>query len=339
MNTNMHKLSLVLIGAIAMLSVSLAMAQTYTGDLTLSTQAEVDAFGYSEVTGSLTISGDDIVALDALSGLTSIGGNLSLGQNPALLSAENVFPNLTNIGWGIYLYRTSLVTFSGFDALLSTGDNIDFWYNASLTSVSGFSALQTAGWSLEFGGNPVLTIMPEFASLQTITSSLFILDNFSLSRISGFNALEYVDWSFTINGNGSLENLCGFYNYLSISDPYTGRGSFSIDGNSPNIPNPMPVQNIMDAGPCFLSPEEQIDQLMLDIEVMGFANNGIKNKLLKSLDKVKKSVQAGKLATAVSELESLMGTIADFEKSKKIDGATADILTSATLAIIVGIDS
>lgn len=255
------------------------------------------------------------------------------------MSAENAFPGLTNVGWGIYIYHTSLVTFSGFDALLSTGDNIDFWFNASLTSVSGFSTLQTVGWSLEFGGNPVLTIMPEFKSLQTIKGSLLILDNYSLSGISGFNALEYVDWSFNIDRNNSLENFCGLNNYLSTNDPYTGGGSFSIDSNSPNIPSPTPVQHILDAGPCFLSPIEQINQLMLDIEVMEFANNGIQNKLLKSVANVKESVEANDLVTAVSQLETLMGTIADFEKNGKIDKATADVLTTDILIIIDAIDS
>ena len=40
-----------------------ASAQTYTGNLTLTTQAQVDAFNYTEVTGNLTIAGnpsDDI---------------------------------------------------------------------------------------------------------------------------------------------------------------------------------------------------------------------------------------------------------------------------------------
>ena len=95
----------------------------------------------------------------------------------------------------------------------------------------------------------------------------------------------------------------------------------------------------MDAGTCFPSAAEQIDQLMLDIEVMELANNGIRNKLLRSLATAKKSVQADKLVTAVSELESLMGAVADFEKSKKMDAATADVLTSATLDIIIAIES
>ena len=42
-------------------------AQVYTGDLTLSSQSEVDAFNYTEVTGNLTMQGSDIGDLSPLS--------------------------------------------------------------------------------------------------------------------------------------------------------------------------------------------------------------------------------------------------------------------------------
>ena len=49
-------------------------AQVCAGDITLSSQAEVDAFNCAEVTGTLTISGTDITNLDGLYMLTKIGG-------------------------------------------------------------------------------------------------------------------------------------------------------------------------------------------------------------------------------------------------------------------------
>jgi hypothetical protein len=158
----MNKLATVLIALSGMLAFSTAVAQTYTGNLTLGSQADVDVFNYSEVTGSLTISGTDIVDLGPLSNLTSVGTYLSISDNTALVVVDG-FGNLTDVGWGIYVYyNTNLVSFSGFDQLLQTGDNIDFWYNDSLLDVSGFSSLHTVGWSLEFGGNPLLTSIPEF---------------------------------------------------------------------------------------------------------------------------------------------------------------------------------
>ncbi|NNM29086.1 MAG: hypothetical protein HKO57_06160, partial [Akkermansiaceae bacterium] len=241
---------------LAYLVVSSAGAVTFTGNVSLGTQAEVDAASvYTEITGSLTITGTDIDDLGPLAGLTSVGGYISIRSNPALVSALDVFPALTTVGGGIYVYyNANLETFSGFDALLQTGDNIDFWYNDSLVTVSGFSVLHTAGWSLEFGDNPVLTALPQFEALETISSSLFILDNPSLAGITGFNALQHVDWSFQIVGNASLQDLCGFYNYFSAHNPYSGDGSFDIKDNHPSLPNPTTIQDVLDAGPCLPPP-------------------------------------------------------------------------------------
>ena len=251
----MFKPTLLLIAITGMMSATLAYAQNpqiCPGNLTLSTQAEVDASKCREVGGSLTISGEDIVDLGPLSRLRTIGSYLSISDNTALTNVVDAFPSLTAVGGGIFVYyNPNLVIFSGLDALPETGDNIDFWFNDSLARVLGFSALQTAGWSLEFGGNPNLVSIPGFESLQTISSSLFILDNPRLPSITGFDALQYVDWSFDIVGNGSLDSVCGFHDYFTLSGgTYNGGGSFNISQNGPSLPDPTTIQDILDAGPC-----------------------------------------------------------------------------------------
>ena len=131
----------VLIALFSILHVSSARAQTHVGNLSLASQAEVEAFNYTDITGSLTISGGDIVDISPLSALTSVGSYISISGNAAL-SVVDGFENLTNIGGGLYIYyNASLASFSGFGALMATGDNIDFWYNDSLVSVSGFESL------------------------------------------------------------------------------------------------------------------------------------------------------------------------------------------------------
>ena len=332
MNMSVLKLTVLF----SMLTFSSALAQTFTGDLSLSSQAEVDAFDYSEVTGSLTISGDDIVDLGPLSALTTVGEYLSISHNPTLVVVDG-FENLTDVGWGIYVYyNAELVSFSGFDALLQTGDNIDFWYNDSLVDVSGFSSLHTVGWSLEFGGNPLLISIPRFESLELIASSLFILDNPSLRNITGFNSLLYVDWSFQIIGNSSLKNLCGFYNYFSLSGFYTGNGYFNINTNHPDLPDPTTIQDILDAGPC--DPIQLIDDLILEIEGMGLSN-GTTNSLVNSLAKARKSLENGKDSNATNQLEALLDDILALERRGKIDATAAHYLAVAVLEIIAVINS
>jgi hypothetical protein len=331
----MNRLAVLLIVLSSILTVTTAVAQIHTGNLTLTSQAEVNAFDYSEVTGTLSISGADIVDLSPLSPLTSVGKYISISNNTALVVAEG-FENVTDVGWGISVYNnTNMVSFSGFDALEQTGDNIDFWYNDSLVSVSGFGSLHTAGWSLEFGGNPVLTSIPDFESLQLISSSLFILDNAALTRISSFKSLQYVDYSFDIVGNASLASLCGFHDYLSANESYTGGGSFNISDNHPSLPSPATRQDILDAGRCGVA---LLDSLILDIQAMELSP-GTSNRLLRELGKTKNFVESGRDGDAVGKLASLIDDIVSLESRGKIDGATADYLVMAILDVIDAIGS
>jgi len=235
---------------VALWQASPVMGQTYPGNLNLTSQAEVDAFNYTEVTGYLNISGGDITDLSPLFMLRKVGSYLTIHHNSALAVVDG-FGSLTNVGSGIFINdNTNMVSVSGFGLLQRTGDNMDFWNNNLLVSISGFESLHTVDWSLEIGGNPSLTSLPGFPSLQTVTSSLFILDNTSLPRVTGFNALQSVGWSFNINGISSLSNLCGFVNYFSANNPYTGGGTFDISDNAPSLPNPTTIQDVLDAGPC-----------------------------------------------------------------------------------------
>lgn len=94
---------------------------TFTGNITLSTQAEIDAFGannYATINGNLTIDEDqtihDIVFLDALSTITTINGKLTL-QNLFNLLEIPQFENLTSVrgitiadNWGVLDFNSFL---------------------------------------------------------------------------------------------------------------------------------------------------------------------------------------------------------------------------------------
>jgi len=63
------------------------------GDISLSTQAQVDAFpgtyGCSEISGTLTISGNDITNLDSLYSVTTIG-KLNISSNSNLTNLNGL---------------------------------------------------------------------------------------------------------------------------------------------------------------------------------------------------------------------------------------------------------
>ncbi len=86
-------------------------AQTYNGDLTLTSQAEVDAFNYKRVNGTLTIKGYNITNIDSLKILlrsgsiiidsTNITNLFGLKNDSALYNINKLTisnnPNLTNV--------------------------------------------------------------------------------------------------------------------------------------------------------------------------------------------------------------------------------------------------
>ncbi|MBT8146790.1 MAG: hypothetical protein KJN90_08035, partial [Gammaproteobacteria bacterium] len=77
---------------------ALALAMQFEGNLNLSSQADVDdAAVYTSVTGSLSISGDDISDLSPLDNLAMVGSYIVIDQNPSLTTVTNGFPSLTDV--------------------------------------------------------------------------------------------------------------------------------------------------------------------------------------------------------------------------------------------------
>ena len=90
------------------------------GDVSLSTQAEVNSFAGTYITGSLTISGSDIVDLTPLSTLDSLGGDLLIEVNVALKNL-NGLSNLTSVGGNLLVSdNAALNIFCGLYPLLSS---------------------------------------------------------------------------------------------------------------------------------------------------------------------------------------------------------------------------
>ncbi|MEJ2196804.1 MAG: hypothetical protein P8X73_18365 [Ignavibacteriaceae bacterium] len=285
----MKKQAPFLLAAIIILAVSQQLqAQTYTGNLNLTTQAEVNAFNYTEVTGWLNIHGTDITDLSPLSNLVSVDGQLFI-TNTSLTTIDG-FSSLTTAGEILISENPVLQSFSDFHSLVSTlgGGNIEISNNVSLTSFSGFEVLQTVGWSFEISYNTVLTQIPDYPLLHTIASSLFIYDNPSLPEITGFNTLQSIGWAFFINENNALTGItgfkvlqsiafypwplfnppiiitdndvladfCGLYYFFNYnSGLYTGTNLVDISGN---LVNPS-IQDIINGGPCPGCPQPQGD--------------------------------------------------------------------------------
>ena len=81
-------------------------AQVIEGDVELTTQAQVDLFVGTSITGNLAIHYDwveninNIVDLSPLSTLTAVGGDLTIALNDSLVTL-NGLGNLTSVGGGL----------------------------------------------------------------------------------------------------------------------------------------------------------------------------------------------------------------------------------------------
>jgi uncharacterized repeat protein (TIGR01451 family) len=171
------------------------------GQVTLSTQAEVDAWDQSitELTGDVTISGNDITNVDALSNLTSISGILTLDRNIVL----------TNIN--------GLSNISSITGILTIGS---LYGNAVLTNIDGLSGLEDVEGTLSIDSNNALININGLSNISTITGTVKIGDtsgNNALSNIEGLLGLESVEGTLEIDGNNALTNIDGLAGLTSLN--------------------------------------------------------------------------------------------------------------------------
>lgn len=195
------------------------IAQTCAGDVALTTQAEVSAFDCSEVTGDLTISGADIVHLDGLSSLTSVGGSLSIANNPTL----------SDLG--------------GLSSLASIGGSLHMQNNEALTHVGGLSSLASVGGSVLVLRNTALMHLDGLSSLTSVSGTLRLWSNFALTHVDGLSSLTSVG-SLDITLNHTLTRCCGLFPVLNgngVADTVT----ISDNGVACNS-----VQDVLSGGQC-----------------------------------------------------------------------------------------
>jgi hypothetical protein len=209
------------------------------GDVMLSSQADVNNFQCTEITGQLYISGTDITDLSPLRGLTKVGALLITDCNslPTLdglsgitsITSRTGTPYVVGIAGNALLENLdglsgiandtlysisisnnpSLESINAFSSVETVFGLFSIANNASLKSMNGFkniSSLQEAGFSpyLLIDNNPLLTNLDGFSSLETIVghgANLDISNNATLSDIGGLSSLT------TISGGGRPTGL------------------------------------------------------------------------------------------------------------------------------------
>jgi hypothetical protein len=126
---------------------------TYTGNVTLASQAQVDAFSrcYHKIVGNVVIKNASIVNFWNLIEWDTITGNLTI-ENTGSDSLTG-FDNLRHVGGFVKIFNNaSLKTLDGFDDLIRVGGQLWIYNNFQLNDCCAIYPLLTATAPLGVGG-------------------------------------------------------------------------------------------------------------------------------------------------------------------------------------------
>jgi hypothetical protein len=139
------------------------------GDVTLTSQAEVNSFNCTEITGYLSISGADITDLSPLQNLTKVG-------------ILHIFdcPNLEHVD-GLSGLR-QVTEREGFPYVVGISGNAKL---KNLDGLSHFTATSLGNTNISY--NPMLETINAFSSVDTVFVLFAIKNNASLKSMDGFN--------------------------------------------------------------------------------------------------------------------------------------------------------
>ncbi|MCD4729981.1 MAG: hypothetical protein K8R74_05245, partial [Bacteroidales bacterium] len=171
--------------------------------ITFTTQEEIDNFQVNhpyctEIEGDLIISGADIINLNGLNVMTSVGGDLNILDNYALTNLtglENLTSIIGNLKIGSeyeYNGNFSLTSLSGLDNLTTIGDSLKIGYNDALTGLSGLENLVSIGGGLIVEKSNALISMTGLGNLVSVGGNCIIAANQTLTSLSGLDNLDVI---------------------------------------------------------------------------------------------------------------------------------------------------
>ncbi len=196
------------------------MAQSCLPDgITFTTQSQIDSFqiiypNCTEIEGNVTIR-EDVVSLNGLNVLTSIGGGLSIKYTSDLTNLSGL-DNVTFIGGYLdIIVNDDLTSFSGLDNVTSIGGGFEIAYNNALTSLSHLEDLTSIEGYLIIKGNDVLTSLSGLENVTSVGGLLEIYSNASLSSLSGLDNVTFTEENLHIYHNQLLSdcailNICTY---------------------------------------------------------------------------------------------------------------------------------
>src|SRR5688572_21071902 len=213
----------------------------------LTSQAEVDAFDCTEITGELWIIGSDITDLSPLSGLRKVGSLIITESNSLTnLNGLSGLREITHREGTPYVLaivgNANLENVDGLASLTSTLiAGISISNNPKLESINAFYSVTTVSGLFSIANNASLTSIDGFKNITTMIGVgfnpyLLIDNNPMLTNVDGFASLQSINGhgaNLDIRNNASLNNLQGFSSLKFVSG--AGRGSGVFIKNNPAL--------------------------------------------------------------------------------------------------------
>lgn len=214
----MKKFRLIFFIVATSLYCSVTRAQCPTGEISFSTQQQINDFSVvhpncNDIPGNVTIGvpygSSDILDLSPLKYIKSIGGHLNILNNP------------------------ELKTLKGLGSLLAIEDYLNIYNNDGLMNLDGLHSLSSVSGNLWVINNSALTSLKGLQNLKSINGSIDIVGNTSLSSMEGLlnidpgtimNTLDYlmvqtIDVRIEGNGNITADDLSDVRYYLAGMGP------------------------------------------------------------------------------------------------------------------------
>jgi hypothetical protein len=227
----------------------------FDGDVTLTSQAEVDEFGengYTIVTGSFAVVSSDsfltditnldglkqltevgsdffigssrMENLDALSNLKSVGGYITILGN-SNLSSIDILNEMTEIKSDVLITNNPVTEIIGFRNVTSIDGDLELRQMDALVTISGFNKLNTINGLFRFQSLISISDFSGFSALSSVGGGLDIFGS-SITDLDAFGSLSSIGGSISLRGNVFLENIDGLSNLITIG------GDLNLDSNS-----------------------------------------------------------------------------------------------------------
>lgn len=199
-----------------------AYAQTCaTGGITFASQADIDNFttnypGCTQILGMVRIEGADIVNLNGLSSISSIGGSLDIRNNTILTNLDGL-SGINSVGSVLIIYRNPVLqnisALSGMTSVIYVA--VD--ENNALENIQGLSGL-TSLINLDIRNNPSLSSLSELSGLTTISGNVHIVNNDALTDLTGLSGVSGAGGHLVIQGNEALTSIAQLASRTSIGN-------------------------------------------------------------------------------------------------------------------------